>query len=936
MPAHAVSKPVKRKNGQVEVYGLLVPEGMPEIAVELLCYRTNRGPDKGGLGAHEHFKRAFRLMWPKYEWSEWVEKIVWAFCTYKWVIVIGHERASKCLGKGTPVMLYDGTILPVEDVKEGMMLMGDDSTPRRVLSLARGREPLYSVKASRGSTWVCNESHILSFKCSRDLRHRNGHLTHRKGDLIDLPLTEFKKKGIYWRSIWKQYQVGVDFPDSGFTPPFDPYIYGAWLADGGFDTPSFCKPDGPMAKRWMDYWSSMPGYRVHCDPSNARCLHQFARYDLAKTNPFTDFIRTSTASGEKRILRSYLTASREIRASLLAGLLDGDGCAQGNKFAITTKYPGLAKDIQFLARSLGFYASEKKKIGKIKSRGFEAEYRSVYVSGDFTKLPTIQKSATSIRSNDPLCQSVAVKPIGEGDFYGFELDGNRRFLLGDFTVTHNTFTMAHCAFLDYCADPQNTLTSLATVTFEGLKLRMWADMQRAVETAKGMPVETLFNVRSTTNELRLFPKESSREAAEKFQIHGIAVTQSKDAEGRIRGGHAPRRRIFLDEAQNIADPIYQAVINPMSAPDAKAILLTNPVEKVSKFGEWCEPEGGWASVSDTDLFWPLKKFKDGICLHFDGLQSPNIKAGESKFTGLLTLENVDEVRRVHGEDSVQWWSLIRGWFPPDGMVSRVFPSAVIEKGKPPIIFDFQPMWCASLDPAFEFDSCAMHFGELGHPVFGAPGLKINCKESMKLKLSAGPGSEPKDYQIAHIVMRECKVRGVQPKHFIMDGTGGGRGVVAILQKEWSTDIQVVNYGGAATDRPIRWDNAAKASDHYLYFVTELYFRAAEYVRDGLIGGISNLDTKTEEDLYARRYSVKQGSRGTLSVVETKVEMKKRLGRSPDDGDAFVQLAELLCRLGTFVGHRVGSQLTVSGKWDRSRDRAKLLGNRHSEEKEFAY
>jgi hypothetical protein len=500
-----------------------------------------------------------------------------------------------------------------------------------------------------------------------------------------------------------------------------------------------------------------------------------------------------------------------------------------------------------------------------------------------------------------------------------------------------TYSFAHCALLDYCCDPLNTLTSLATVTFEGLKLRMWSDLLRAVETCEGYPVMDLMAVRSTTNELRLYPKESSREASEKYQIHGMAVNQSKDAEGRIRGGHAPRRRIILDEAQNIADPIFAAVINPMSAPDAKCGMLTNPVEKISKFGEWCEPVNGWSSVRETDLHWPLKKFEDGVCLHLDGLQSPNVKASKTVFTGLLTLENIEEVKRAHGVDSVQWWSLIRGWFPPDGMVARVFPSSVIEKGRPSLIFDFRPQQCATLDPAFEHDNCVIHFAQLGRPVFGVNRHAINCTGSHTLKLTVSPGSEPKDYQIAHQVMAECRSRGILPQHFIMDGTGGGRGVAAILQKEWSTDIQVVLYGGAATERQLRGDNPTKACDIYRWFVSELWFRASECVKDGLIGGIQNLDKRTEEDLYARRYEVMQGTRGSLQVVESKAEMKKRIGRSPDHGDAFCQFGELLVRLGTFVGTPApGTPQAPGSRWEKQRERARQRSAVHDEKKEYAY
>jgi len=499
-----------------------------------------------------------------------------------------------------------------------------------------------------------------------------------------------------------------------------------------------------------------------------------------------------------------------------------------------------------------------------------------------------------------------------------------------------TYTLAHCALLDYCAEPFETLTSMATVTFEGLKLRMWSDLLKAVETAEGFPVSTQMQIRSSTNEMRIYPLQSSRDAAEKFQIHGMAVNQSKDAEGRIRGGHAPRRRIMLDEAQNIADPIFQAVVNPMSAPDSKCVMLTNPVEKISKFGEWCEPENGWGSVTDTDLMWKLKKFKDGICLHLDGLQSPNIKANRNAFTGLLTNQNVEEIRQAHGEDSVQWWSLVRGWFPPDGMVARVFPSSVIAKGEPSLIFDFKPEMCASLDPAFEHDNCVIHFGQLGKPVFGVNRYAINCLSSQTLKLVVSQGSEPKDYQIAHLVQNECRARGIKPEHFIMDGTGGGRGVVAILQKEWSLDIQVVMYGGAATDRQLRGDNPMKCSDMYRWFVSELWFRASEYVKDGLIGGINNLDSRTKEDLYSRRYQVAQGPKGSLQVVEVKSEIKKRLGRSPDHGDAFVQFGELLVRLGTFVGNPMGGALTASSRWQKSRERVVNLAKRHTESKEYSY
>lgn len=498
-----------------------------------------------------------------------------------------------------------------------------------------------------------------------------------------------------------------------------------------------------------------------------------------------------------------------------------------------------------------------------------------------------------------------------------------------------TYTFSHIAYLDYCSAGSETLTSLATVTFEGLRLRMWADLLRAIETSK---VPNPFTVRSTTNECRVFPTEFAHEAGEKFQIHGMSVSRTHDAPGRIRGGHANRRIIILDEAQDMPEAIFDAMSNPMSAPFARSVKLSNPVEKVSKFGETCEPKDGWSTVDENDLWWETKHGDgQGVCLHFDGLQSPNIKAGRTIFPYLLTQESINEIESNHGKDSVQHWALVRGFFPPDGLSSRIFPSSTIERGKPVVRFDFQPQICATLDPAFEQDDCVMHFGQLAMPVFGGREYRINCTETLLCKIEVGQNAEPKDYQVAHWVIAECEKRGVQPKHFIMDRTGGGRGVFAILQKEWSREVQGVDYGGEASDRMLRGDDSRKCNVIYKYFVTELWFRASEYMKAGFIGGVANLHPKTIDDIASRRYALVQGTKGALMVAEMKKEVKKRLGRSPDYGDAFVQFGELLIRLGTIVGGKFAAQQPKTGTlWARQKEKVARLGERHDAAKEFAY
>ena len=50
-----------------------------------------------------------------------------------------------CFARGTECMTYSGENIKVENVQVGDKLMGDDMTPRNVLKLFRGIQPLYKI-----------------------------------------------------------------------------------------------------------------------------------------------------------------------------------------------------------------------------------------------------------------------------------------------------------------------------------------------------------------------------------------------------------------------------------------------------------------------------------------------------------------------------------------------------------------------------------------------------------------------------------------------------------------------------------------------------------------------------------------------------------------------------------------------------------------------
>lgn len=101
--------------------------------------------------------------------------VKWALKRGKAAIFAG-TGLGKCHGKGTEILMYDGSIKKVENVNVGDLLMGPDSEPREVLSLARGSDKMYKVTPNKGEPFVCNEPHVLSLKMSVAYRgYQNGY-----------------------------------------------------------------------------------------------------------------------------------------------------------------------------------------------------------------------------------------------------------------------------------------------------------------------------------------------------------------------------------------------------------------------------------------------------------------------------------------------------------------------------------------------------------------------------------------------------------------------------------------------------------------------------------------------------------------------------------------------------------------------------------------
>lgn len=360
------------------------------------------------------------------------------------IITIGCGR-GKCLSKDTKILMFDGTIKMVQDVVVGDQIMGDDSGPRNVLTLARGRETMYKVCTKRGEGYTVNESHILSLKYATKSSkiQKNQVLDISVLDYLALPKSYHGRGGRLYG-----YRVPIVFLEK--PQEIDPYLVGYWLGDGHSYSTKITTQDSGVIKYLVDcfktkhkelylrYTGSQYDYRINSIGG-----------DVNK-NPFMDFLRKNNMIQNKHIPLHYKCNSRKNQLALLAGIIDSDGYYHDNCYEIVQKNETLLDDIVFLVKSLGF-AAYKKQVQKACTNAKDTDgnicsktgtYYLINICGKgLEEIPTVcprKKGQVRQQIKDVLKYRIHLEKLPEDDYYGFEIDGNHRFVLGDFTVTHNT------------------------------------------------------------------------------------------------------------------------------------------------------------------------------------------------------------------------------------------------------------------------------------------------------------------------------------------------------------------------------------------------------------------------------------------------------------------------------------------------------------------
>ncbi len=341
-----------------------------------------------------------------------------------------------------------------------------------------------------------------------------------------------------------------------------------------------------------------------------------------------------------------------------------------------------------------------------------------------------------------------------------------------------------------------------------------------------------------------------------IQDEWYAVGLSTNEPDRFQGFHEENILVVVDEAAGVPEEIFEAIEGVLTSEHARLLLLGNPTSVGGTFYNAFRTPG-WENISisafDTPNFTAFGIAEDDIIN----------ETWESKITNslpnpkLITPAWVADKYRRWGPNSPAYQARVLGQFPSEGE-DTLIPLAWIEAAM------------ARWEDTPEGEPI-----EIGVDVarFGSDKTVIATRRGQKVLPLNVYAKQDTMETVGCIIMVHRKIGASKTK---VDVIGVGAGVVDRL-KEQGHPVIGINVAEAATD-----------TEKFANLRSELWWNMRELLDPNQRINPEPIALPPDDELLADLSGVKYkiDSRGRIQV-ESKEDMKKRLGRSPDRADAVV-------------------------------------------------
>jgi hypothetical protein len=309
------------------------------------------------------------------------------------------------------------------------------------------------------------------------------------------------------------------------------------------------------------------------------------------------------------------------------------------------------------------------------------------------------------------------------------------------------------------------------------------------------------------------------------------------------GGYSGSNLLFIvDEASGVSKEIFEA-IEGNRAGGASLFMIGNPTQTAGVFYD--------AFTSKRD-FWKT--------LHISAYDTPNSTKKEPAVAGLATPEWIEEKRKEWGPKSPLFAIRVLGEFPSQAANSVIGLQALensIQKWRPP-----QPE-----DGPLEIGCDPARYGADETVIVARRGLY--AYDPITLKNMSGPEVAGQVIELARrLVWRDSEGRALEKPIVKVDVIGVGASVFDALSPSTFVETVGINVAESAGD------------DLHERLRDRVWFAAAEWLANG---GALPPHSGLQAELISPTYSFTPRGR---RKVESKDELRKRTGRSPDHADAF--------------------------------------------------